>query len=172
MITLALELVIAGNDTTANLIAHMVGYLLEDRARWERVRADRSLVPVAVEETLRRRGSSKGLFRRATRAVELAGETIASGAIVHVLFAAANHDPARFACPRAFDLDRPKQDHLAFGRWTHFCLGAPLARLEARVALDVLLDRHPGLQAVPDQPLDYAPTLTTQTLKGFHIRIQ
>jgi cytochrome P450 len=171
-ITLALELVIAGNDTTANLIAHMVGHLLEDRPRWERVRADRSLVPVAVEETLRRRGSSKGLFRRATRDVELGGERIARGAIVHVLFAAANHDASRFERPRAFDLDRPKQDHLAFGRWTHFCLGAPLARLEARVALDVLLDRHPGLRAVPDQPLDYAPTLTTQTLRRFLVEMR
>jgi cytochrome P450 len=171
-ITLALELVIAGNDTTANLIAHMVGYLLADRSRWERVRTDRSLVPIAVEETLRRRGSSKGLFRRATRDVELGGARIARGAIVHVLFAAANHDPARFEHPRAFDLDRPKQDHLAFGRWTHFCLGAPLARLEARVALDVLLDRHPGLRAVADQPLDYAPTLTTQTLQKFLVEVR
>jgi cytochrome P450 len=170
VITLALELVIAGNDTTANLIAHMVAYLLEDRSRWERVRADRSLVPLAVEETLRRRGSSKGLFRRATRDVDLAGEKIARGDIVHVLFAAANHDEARYACPRHFDLDRPKQDHLAFGRWTHFCLGAPLARLEAKVALEVLLDRHPELEAVPDQELDYAPTLTTQTLRRFLVR--
>jgi cytochrome P450 len=165
VITLALELVIAGNDTTANLIAHMVGYLLEDRSRWERVRADRSLVGVAVEETLRRRGSSKGLFRRATRDVRLGDADIARGAIVHVLFAAANHDETRFPAPREFDLDRPKGEHLAFGRWTHFCLGAPLARLEARVALNVLLDRVPGLRAVPDQVLEYAPTLTTQTLQ-------
>jgi cytochrome P450 len=171
-ITLALELVIAGNDTTANLIAHMVGYLLADRSRWERVRTDRSLVPIAVEETLRRRGSSKGLFRRATRDVELGGERIARGAIVHVLFAAANHDPARFEHPRAFDLDRPKRDHLAFGRWTHFCLGAPLARLEARVALNVLMDRHPDLRAVEDQSLDYAPTLTTQTLENFLVEVR
>jgi cytochrome P450 len=89
-----------------------------------------------------------------------------------VLFAAANHDPARFPAPREFDLDRPKPDHLAFGRWTHFCLGAPLARLEARVALDVLLDRHPGLRAVPDQPLEYAPTLTTQTLEKFLVEVR
>jgi cytochrome P450 len=167
VVTLALELVIAGNDTTANLIAHMVGFLLEDRSRWERVRADRSLVPVAVEETLRRRGSSKGLFRRATRDVVLGRADIAAGAIVHVLFAAANHDASRFPSPRDFDLDRPKPEHLGFGRWTHFCLGAPLARLEARVALDVLLNRHPGLRAVPDQALEYAPTLTTQTLRNF-----
>jgi cytochrome P450 len=172
VVTLALELVIAGNDTTANLIAHMIVFLLEDRSRWERVRADRSLVPGAVEETLRRRGSSKGLFRRATRDVVVGGAEIAAGDIVHVLFAAANHDPARFPSPRDFDLDRPKQDHLAFGRWTHFCLGAPLARLEARVALDVLLDRHPGLRAVSGQPLDYAPTLTTQTLEKFLVEVR
>jgi cytochrome P450 len=99
VITLALELVIARNDTAANLIAHMVGFLLEDRSRWERVRADRSLIDAAVEETLRRRGPSKGL-RRATRDVEPGGETIARGEILHVLFAAAGHDPVHVERPR------------------------------------------------------------------------
>jgi cytochrome P450 len=170
LVTLALELVIAGNDTTANLIAHMVGALLADRALWERVRADRALVPRAVEETLRRRGSSKGLFRRATRDVQLGGARISEGEIVHVLFAAANHDESRFAEPRAFDLERENAgEHIAFGRWTHFCLGAPLARLEARVALDVLLDRLPGLREAPGQELRYAPTLTTQTLLRYRV---
>lgn len=170
LVTLALELAIAGNDTTANLIAHMVGFLLEERAQWEALRADRSLLPNTVEEALRRRGSSKGLFRRATRDVELGGASIREGDIVHVLFAAAGHDETHFEDPARFDIHRENaKDHVSFGRWTHFCLGAPLARLEARVALDVLLDRLPSLRPIADQELVYAPTLTTQTLLAYRV---
>ncbi len=170
LVTLALELALAGNDTTANLIAHTVGFLLENHSLWDRVRADRSLVPRAVEETVRRRGSSKGLFRRATRDVQLGEARIRQGEIIHVLFAAANHDDSRFPEPRRYDIDRDNaQEHIGFGRWTHFCLGAPLARLETRVALNALLDRFPNLEPVPDQELNYAPTLTTQTLLQYHV---
>jgi cytochrome P450 len=170
--TLALELALAGNDTTANLIAHLTGFLLEDRGRWEAVRRDRGLLPGAVEEGLRRRGSSKGLFRRATRDVDLGGASIRAGEIVHALFAAANHDESHFSEPRRFDLHRDNAgQHVAFGRWTHFCLGAPLARLETRIAISVLLDRVPDLQAVAGQRLEYAPTLTTQTLLRYSVAL-
>ncbi|CAA9273200.1 MAG: putative cytochrome P450 hydroxylase [uncultured Arthrobacter sp.] len=172
LVTLALELVIAGNDTTANLISHMVHYLLEDRPLWEQLLADRTLVPAAVEETLRRRGSSKGLFRRATADVTIGEAQVRSGDILHVLFASANHDEALFTDPERFDLYREKVgEHVGFGRFRHSCLGAPLARLEGRVALEVLLERIPGLEPVPEQHLEYAPTLTTQTLLHYRVSV-
>jgi cytochrome P450 len=173
LVTLCLELVTAGNDTTANLIGHMVWLLLEDRGQWDELRADRELLPNAVEEALRRRGSSKGLFRRATVDVEVGGAKIRAGDIVHVLFAAAGHDEEHFPDPRRFDIHRENAgDHVSFGRWTHFCLGAPLARLETRVAIGVLLDRVPGLRLPADGPQPtYAPTLTTQTLLSFPVEI-
>lgn len=172
LVTLALELVIAGNDTTANLISHMVHYLLEDRPLWEELLADRALVSAAVEETLRRRGSSKGLFRRATTDVTIGEAPIQAGDILHVLFASANHDEALFTDPERFDLHRKNVgEHVGFGRFRHSCLGAPLARLEARVALEVLLEWFPGLEPVPEQHLEYAPTLTTQTLLHYRVSI-
>ena len=168
---LSLELALAGNDTTANLITHTVGYLLADRRQWEELLADRELIPAAVEEGLRRRGSSRGLFRRASRDAEVGGVTIPAGDIVHVLYSAAGHDGAYFEDPERFDVHRANaKDHIAFGRWTHFCLGAPLARLETRVALEALLDRLPDLHEVPDQVPRYAPTLSTHTLLSFQVR--
>ena len=132
----------------------MLWLLLEDRARWERVRADRSLVPAAIEESLRRMAPIKHLTRTVTEDVELEGVTIPKGARILVGFGAANTDPEHFPDPLAFDLDRPTNPpHLAFGRGTHFCLGAPLARLEARIALECLLDRVPELRlSAGDRP--------------------
>ena len=170
--TLALELVIAGNDTTANLIGTWSASCSTTARRWERVRADRSLVPVAVEETLRRRGSSKGLFRRVTRDVELAGEAIAAGAIVHVLFAAANHDEARFE-RRASSTStgpRPTIWPSAAGRISASARRSRGWRHGSRSTSSC--DRHPGLHAVPGQRLDYAPTLTTQTLEKFLVELR
>jgi cytochrome P450 len=172
LVTLSLELALAGNDTTANLIAHTVGFLLADRAQWEELRRHRELVPQAVEEGLRRRSSSRGLFRRATREVEVGGVPIRAGDLVHVLYSATGHDEDYFEEPERFDLHRPNSNrHLGFGRWTHFCLGAPLARLEARIALEALLDRVPDLHQVPGQEPRYAPTLSTHTLLAYEVAL-
>lgn len=172
LVILSLELALAGNDTTANLITHTVGFLLADRDQWEELLADRELVPRAVEEGLRRRSSSKGLFRRTTREVEVGGVTIPKGDIIHVLFSAAGHDEAYFEEPERFDIHRPNSnEHVGFGRWTHFCLGAPLARLETRIALEALLERLPDLHEVPGQDLRYAPTLSTHTLLSYRVAL-
>jgi cytochrome P450 len=147
----------AGAETTFRLIGNMLVALLTDRARWERVRADRSLVPWAVEETLRWETSVLMVSRQATRATEIGGFPIAENAFISVVVASANRDERHYERPDEFDLDRRADDHLAFGFGRHHCLGYHLARLEARVALDAVLDRLPALRLDPDAP---PPTIT------------
>jgi cytochrome P450 len=138
-------LLIAGNETTTNLIGNAVLALLEHPDQLAKVLADPSRIPDLVEEALRYDAPVQGLFRRASQDVELAGATIPAGAIVMPLYASANRDERRFPDPDRFDVTRDAQGHLAFGYGIHFCLGAPLARLEARVALEALLSRFQNL---------------------------
>lgn len=165
------QLLIAGGETTSNLISFSLLYLLADRDLYGRVVADRELIPAVVEETLRRRCPSKGLFRRTTRPTTLGGVPLSEGAVLHVLFSAANHDESVFPNPDSFELCRANiGQHVGFGRWTHFCLGAPLARAEGRIALEQLLQRLPDLRLAPDQRLEYVPSLGTQSLVGLQLR--
>jgi len=131
-------LLVAGNETTTNLIGNAVCALLDHPAQQARVAADLSLVPALVEETLRYDPPIQLLFRTATRDTEIAGVRIPAGAFVVPLLASANRDERRFEDPDRFDVTRNPQGHLAFGFGEHFCLGASLARLEAGVALEAL----------------------------------
>jgi cytochrome P450 len=165
ILALVAEMILAGTDTTANLIAQAVLFASTDRELWRRIGEHTDTAFDVVEEALRRRGSSKGLFRITTRAVEVAGVQIPKGAIVQLLYGSANHDERRFPDPRAFIPGRPGLDqHVAFGRGTHFCLGAPLARVESRIALQTLSRRFPQLRVVDESALHYLPTITTHTL--------
>jgi cytochrome P450 len=146
ILRVANQLLVGGNETTTSLITNMVWRLLERRELWERVVADPSLADAAVEESLRYDPPVLGLFRNTTCPVELHGTTIPQGSKVLMHYAAANRDPRAWSDPDTFSLDRPYQRHLSFGLGTHFCLGAPLARLEARTALQVLVQRCPGLE--------------------------
>ena len=147
----------AGAETTFRLIGNMLVALLTDRERYERVRADRTLVPWAIEETLRWETSVCMVSRQATRATEIGGVPIPENAFISVVVASANRDERHYERPDEFDLDRRADDHLAFGFGRHHCLGYHLARLEARVALDAILDRLPALRLDPDAP---PPTIT------------
>jgi cytochrome P450 len=170
IIAIATELILAGTDTTANLIAHCVLYTTADPALWRSLACDGEATAAVVEETLRRRGSSKGLLRVTTRDVEIGGATIPEGAVVQLLYGSANHDESVFEDPTVFRPGRPGiERHLAFGRGTHFCLGAPLARLEMRVAMATLSRRFPDLH-VPAQQIRYLPALTTHTLAALEVR--
>lgn len=136
---LAILLLLAGNETTTNLIGNAVRNLLSYPAELAKVRADRALVPSLLEEVLRYESPVQLLPRLTAREVELEGGKIPAGATVFLLLGAANRDERKFPEPDRFDVTRNPQDHVAFGYGIHYCLGAPLARLEGRVALESLL---------------------------------
>ncbi len=144
------QLFVGGNETTTSLITNMVWRLLQDRPLWERLVADPSLIDAAIEESLRFDPPVLGLYRSTTRDVELEGGTIPKDQKVMMHYAAANRDPEAFPSPDEFSLDRERNRHLSFGLGVHFCLGAPLARLEALVAMRTLLQRCPDLRLLDD----------------------
>lgn len=134
-------LLVAGNETTTNLLSNLLNVLVDRPALWRRLRGDRSLVELAIEETLRYESPVQLLTRFATREVEIGGAKIFQGQAVAVSYGAANRDPAAFSEPDVFRLDRDWSKHLGFGAGIHYCLGAPLARVESQIALNALLDR-------------------------------
>ncbi|MDQ0346706.1 cytochrome P450 [Ancylobacter vacuolatus] len=165
------ELVAAGNDTTANLMGLMLIYLTAHAAERAQVSADPALLSNVVEETLRLRGTSPGLFRITTRAVELGGAHIPEGALVWLLFIGGGVDESHFPDSEKWDIHRPNRDkHLAFGHGRHACLGNPLARLEARVAFEELLRRIPDIRVTPGQTVEYLPVMTVTTIN--HLRAE
>ena len=145
VVTFAILLLVASNETT-NLIGNAVNALLDHPDQLERVRRRRELVPAVVEETVRWEGPIQILFRRVRRPVTLGGTTLPENAIVMPLLGSANRDEQQFPRPDVFDITRDTGGHVGFGLGVHYCLGAVLARLEARVAIDALLDHLPGLE--------------------------
>ena len=143
---LVMLLLVAGNETTTNLIGNATDALLRHPEQLDLVRRDRSLVPALVEEALRYDSPVQFVFRRATRDTRLADTPLRAGDPVVALIGSANRDEREWG-PNAGDLDvrRNPQGHLAFGYGAHFCLGASLARLEARCALEALVDELPRL---------------------------
>ncbi len=144
-----------GLQEPRDLIALAVHALGSDPKQLEEVRANRSLIRSAVEETLRWAGPVGTSTRQTTEATALAGVALQEGALVGAVLSSANRDPRRFTDPDRFDVHRKEGAHLAFAVGTHFCLGAWFGRHLARVSLEILLDRLPGLRLDPDRP----PTL-------------
>ena len=143
-------MVIAGNETTTKLIGNAVYWLWRHPEERDRVRRDPALVANWVEETLRYDGSTQMLARAVTRDVELHGQHLRAGDRLLLLVGAANRDERVFPDPDRFDLRRDTSQHLAFGKGTHFCLGASLARLETRVALEEIQRRVPDFELEPE----------------------
>jgi cholest-4-en-3-one 26-monooxygenase len=142
-----LLLVVAGNETTRNLISGGMLTLLQERAQWELLLKRPALLPIGVEETLRYISPVMYFRRTATRDVEIAGTTIPEGARTTLWFIAANRDPTVFPDPHRFDVTRRPNEHVAFGAGgPHYCLGANLARLEIRIMFEELLKRLPDIE--------------------------
>jgi len=154
-------LLVGGHETTGNLISTSVRLLLRHQDQLAAVRADPSLLPRAIEEYLRFDGPNVlGAYRHTTEDVTFGDVTIPKGQIVVLSISAANHDPDRFDRPDIVDIGRADNPHLSFGHGIHYCLGAPLARLEGEVAIGTLLRRIPDLQlAVPEAELIWRPAL-------------
>jgi cytochrome P450 len=136
----------AGFETTTNLIGNGMLALLQNPDQLARLRADRSLVPTAVEEMLRYDPPLQSTFRMTHQPIDVVGGTIKANRVISLSFAAANRDPRAFADPDRFDVGRADNHHLGFGNGTHFCLGAHLARLETKLAFDALVARYASIE--------------------------
>jgi cytochrome P450 len=147
-------LLIAGYETTAYLVGSALLCLEDHPELAAEVRGDPGLLPGAVEEALRCFPSVAGTMRLATADTHIGEQPIAAGESVIVWLGSANYDDAHFADPERFDIRRAPNRHLAFGFGVHFCVGAPLARLEARIALGLLLERLPRLRRDRSRPVD------------------
>lgn len=148
-------LLLAGHVTTTALLGNVVLALDRYPAQAAALRADRDLIPNAVEEALRYRSPFPRVARVTTSGTELGGYAVPAGRLVIPWIAAANRDPARFPDPDQFDVHRATTGHVAFGHGIHFCLGAPLARLEARIVVGMLLERYPDLAVDHDAAVEY-----------------
>jgi hypothetical protein len=161
-------LLVAGHETTTTLIGNGVLALLRHPDQLQKLKENPSLIPTAIEEFLRYDSPVQFTNRLAKEDVPLGGKTIRKGQFVFLFLAAANRDPAHFPDPDRLDVTRPAQKHVAFGLGHHFCLGAPLARLEAQIAFSTLLRRLPNLRLMTDR-LEYRDNFNLHCLKSLPV---
>ncbi|MEU8198155.1 cytochrome P450 [Microbispora amethystogenes] len=171
LIAMALLLLIAGHETTVNFIGNATLALLDHPDQAELLRRRPDLLPGAIEELVRYEGSVMICSLRVTgEPVELAGVLIPEGELVMAVVAAADRDPDRFADPQRLDVTRPSVPHLGFGAGIHYCVGAPLARLQSRIAIGELLRRYPRMEpAVPRHELTWHPSITLRGLNSLPV---
>lgn len=164
-------LLVAGNETTTTLIGNAVLTLLEHPDQLALLRANPALIPSAIEEVLRFRSPVQGQFRLATQDLELGGQAIKAGDKVAAFLGSANRDENKFVNPETFDITRDPNHHVSFGHGIHFCLGAPLARLETRVVLTALLERFATWKRADNEPLQLVPSLVMWGLTTLPIEV-
>jgi cytochrome P450 len=158
----------AGSETTRNLITSGTLALLDDPAQMDRLRSDPELLPVAIEELLRYVTPVVQFCRTAVTDTEIGGQPIAAGDRVALFYASANRDERAFKQPDSVDVTRQPNDHVAFGAGgPHYCLGASLARLEARAMFEAILTRFEGLEVVPGVDVDALPRVHSNLIDGF-----
>ena len=171
MLAMTFLLLSAGHETTVNLIASGTLALLEHPKEWRRLQEEPSLMKSGVEEMLRFVTPAETSTERFARAdIEVAGTVIPKGALVLGVIAAANRDPRRFENPETVDVARKDNKHLAFGQGIHYCVGAPLSRLEGEVAFTALTERLPDLcLGVPPEKLEWRSNLVLRGLKALPV---
>jgi cytochrome P450 len=180
IVGVAVFLFAAGQDTSAKLLGNCLRFLTEDQALQQQLRQDRSQVPGFIEEVLRLQGSTKVTFRVAKRKTRIGGREIAAGQRLVIALSAANRDPRRWEEPNDFKLGRKKiQEHLAFGRGAHTCIGAPLARAEVRTLLDRLLQQTSEISLsvekhgpADNRRLDYEASFIIRGLNNLHLELK
>jgi cytochrome P450 len=166
-------LLVAGNETTTNLIGNAILCFDEHPECWDQIRSQpAALIPGAVEEVLRYRSPVQSMYRTTTAPVEMNDRIIPAGAPLVAWIGAANRDGRQFPDPDRFDIERSPNRHLAFGHGIHFCLGAPLARLEARIALEALLQRFNRISRIREIPLEPQPSTIVYGVKHLPLRVQ
>lgn len=166
-------LIVAGHETTVNLIANGLLALLTHQDQLAMLKEDHSLVAQAIEELLRFNGPVEfSTDRWAKESFTFMGQQVEKGDHVIVSLASADHDPAAFSDPNTLDITREKSPHLAFGKGIHYCLGAPLARLEGEIALRVLLEEYPNLSLAAElNELEWRQSLVIRGLKQLPIKL-
>ena len=161
-------LLVAGHETTKNLIGNGVLGLLQHRDQWDKLRVNPSLIRNAVEELLRYDSPVQATSRMALADTEINGTPMKQWQTVMITLAAANRDPEMFAEPDVVDIERPDVKPLSFGAGIHYCVGAPLARFEGQIAINTLVQRFPNLRLV-DAPIEWQPHFTLRGLKRLNL---
>lgn len=172
MVNMLIGVFIAGHQTVTNLISSALHLLLSQREYWQAICQRPASIPTVVEEVLRFSSPVQTFHRTALRETQVGGVTIPEGALLLVVFSSANRDEAHFGNPDQFELERSPNRHLAFGYGVHFCVGAPLARLEGRIALETLSQHLPELHLQPGQTLNYLPRLMFRGLEQLKVAWQ
>jgi cytochrome P450 len=163
-------LLLAGNETTTNLIGNGLLALCRNPEQQQRLRENPELMPKAIEEMLRYDPPVQMTVRMPTAATSVGGTEIPAGSLAFILLAAANRDPAHFPSPENFDIARDPNEHVSFGEGIHFCLGAPLARLEGAIAIESMLNKFPRLHlADPQAKLEYRGSMALRGLSELHL---
>ena len=180
LVRLAAFLFIGGQDTSAKLLTSCIRVIAERQDMQKALREDRELIPNFVEEVLRIESPTKLDFRLTSRTTKIANVEVKAGTIVTMSLTGANRDPGKFERPNEIDLHRThSRDHLAFGRGPHGCLGAPLARMEARVGIERLLDRFAEISLDPEfhgpegnRRFNYMPSYLLRGLEELHVKVR
>jgi cytochrome P450 len=172
MVSIVQQLMVAGNEATTKGITEIMKLLAESPEVWNAIRAQPSRIPAMVEEGLRLASPNQGLFRLCTEDSEVAGTKIPKGSMLWVMFGSANRDERVFPDPGRFDLSRPNlNESVAFGRGAHFCIGAPLARLELQVLFELVAQQVESIALATGTTLEYEPSFILRGLKELEIEI-